>query len=367
MGFWHTGYIEFHEPSGLGDSPYEPTPPQYICTQCGQTCSTDDGLRKHRFESHPLDKPALFLKGRELGSHPARITCALKEEDIYLDNCDRAILNGEEISLPALREKLAQMSSDVCRLSLSRREITSVFTLDFRLATKDDLYGIEVEFQRTARGKRLDVFAVESFIDATSRFKSAPGYCDGICAYLYGVLAKERSPDSSLPYEAYEGKYANAAEALADYDRPLARTIGCLIEFHFNHFDSAARLAGNTRIGQAASVYQAWLDGRMPDEMRLSVSPNPSSEIENMVTDWETEQIARWAGRPVTELSRCSEDLEAFLKRDIPQYDRVKVQMLLAETYASNNDGVQAIEYAKALRNLPALERWAEVKIRAFS
>lgn len=367
MGFWHTGYMEFHEYSGLGDYRYEPSPPRYACAQCGQTYSTVDGLRKHRFESHPLHRPTLLLWGRELGSHTIRIASTLREEDVYVERCDRAVLNGVEISLSTLPAKLAQVSSDVCQLSLSSGEVTSEFTLDFRIATEEDLRGIEGEFQRTALRRRLDLLAIESFIDATSRFESAIGYCDGICAYLYGVLAKERAPDSSLPYEAYVGKYIKAAEELSAYDRPLSRTIGSLIEFHFNHFGAAARLAGDARVGQAASRYQAWLNGRTADERKSSGSSTPSGELEEMVTDWETEQVTRWAVRPVAELFPYAEDMEAFLAREIAEYDRVKVQVLLAEVYAFASDTSRVIQHAKALRNLSTLERWAEAKIRAFS
>lgn len=168
MGFWHTGYIEFHEYSGLGDYSYEPLPPQYTCKQCGKTYSTIDGLRKHRFESHPLQRPTLYLKGRELGSHPIRITSALKTDDVYVERCERAVLNGVEVSVSALPERLAQVSSDVCRLSLSSGTVTSEFTLDFCLATEHDLRGIEEEFQRVVHRRRLDVVAIESFIESTS-------------------------------------------------------------------------------------------------------------------------------------------------------------------------------------------------------
>jgi hypothetical protein len=40
MGFWHTGYAEFHEPTGLGTSwstCYTPPPPvRYACEHCSQ-------------------------------------------------------------------------------------------------------------------------------------------------------------------------------------------------------------------------------------------------------------------------------------------------------------------------------------------
>ena len=35
MGFWHTGYAEFHEASGLEGYVYSPPPPvRYVCEHC---------------------------------------------------------------------------------------------------------------------------------------------------------------------------------------------------------------------------------------------------------------------------------------------------------------------------------------------
>ena len=210
-------------------------------------------------ESHPLRRPILFLQGKEFGGQTVRITQAIKANEVIAEGCDRAILNGDEVSVSALPDTLATISSDVCRLVLGRTEVYSEFTLNFRIASDEDLRGIEEQFERTARESHLDTRAIEEFISATSRFGSAIGYCDGICAYLYGVLAKERAPDSSLTYEAYIGKYSKAAEELAAYDRPLAQTIGSLIEFRFNHFEEAAQLAGEARVGHAAARYGKFL------------------------------------------------------------------------------------------------------------
>lgn len=365
MGFWHTGYMEFHEPVGLDGYVFDPLPPRFACGQCEEVFSSIEALRTHRFERHPLLRPLLLLHGRELGSHPARITSPLKQNDIYVDRCDRAVLNGRNVPPSLLPGELARMSSDICRLTLSSGEVSSDFTLDFRIASEEDLLGVESEFERIALGRRLDTRAIEDFIAATSGYASALGYCDGICAYLYGVLVKERAPDSSLPQEGYVGKYSKAAEELADYDRRLARTIGSLIEFHFNHFGEAIRLAGGARIGTAAARFLAWMRGRRPAEPRVSTALEAMSQLEVLVTDWETEQIVRWVIRPLRELSRHVEDMETFLCRDIAEYDRVKMHVLLAETYSYQGESQSALNHAKALRNLSAFEAWAEAKIRA--
>lgn len=365
MGFWHTGYMEFHEPVGLDGYVFEPLPPRFSCTQCEETFSSIEALRTHRFERHPLLRPLLLLRGRELGSHPVRITSQLKRDDILMERCDRAVLNGMDVPPQSLPDELARVSSGICRLQLGSGEVTSDFTLDFRIASEEDLRGLEREFERIVVGRRLDTRAIEDFIAATSGFESALGYCDGICAYLYGVLAKERAPDSSLPHEGYVGKYSKAAEELADYNRPLARTIGSLIEFHFNHFGEAVRLAGDARIGAAAARYLDWMRGRRPAEPKGSTALGAMSQLEVLVTDWETEQIARWAIRPLRELSRHVEDMEAFLGRDIAEYDRVKMHVLLAEIYSIQGEAQRSLNHAKTLRNLSAFEAWSEAKIRS--
>ena len=366
MGFWHTGYMEFHEAVGLGD--WRPTPPVYRCVHCDAAFSSPDDLRDHRFHAHPLRRPLLLIRGQEIGTHPLRITSTLKASDVRIEECDRAWLNGAEISVARVPSRLARTSSDVVRLVLQKVGVDAVFELDFRVASTSDLEGVEHQFRRTALGRKLDRRAVEEFISAAARFRSAIGYCDGICTYLYGVLSKERGGASSLPYEAYAGKFSKAAEELAVYDRPLAHTIGGLVAFHFNHFRDAAGLATDaSRVGSVSARYAAWLERTRTMLTSLPVVVARADPIETLVTDWETEQILRQASRPLAALASTTGELEAFLNRDVAEFDRVKVRMLLAEVYSADGDIERSLKHARTLRNLPALERWSENLIEALS
>jgi hypothetical protein len=366
MGFWHTGYIEFHEPVGL-DAMFEPASPHYPCVHCDESFATLEELRKHRFEAHPLNRPVMFLHGRELGTQPVRITRQLSPADVRIEVCNRAVLNGVEVPISNLPRALAGISSDVCRVVLSKSGVDAEFELEFRVASEMDLVGVEEQFKRTAIGRRLDTRAVDEFISAASDFRSAIGYCDGICAYLYGVLAKERAPDSSLSYEAYRGKFSAAAEELADYDRPLARTIGSLIEFHFNHFRESAVRLPHSRVGRVAGRYADWIESRSQAPKMFAVEDTPVSHLEALVTDWETEKIVLWGIRPLPDLSKDVDDIELFLKRDLAEFDRVKLHILLGELLAASGEKRRAREHAKALRNLAALEHWAETLLQALS
>lgn len=365
MGFWHTGYMEFHEPVGF-DVSFTPSPPRFPCAHCGATYDSQDELRKHRFEAHPLHRPVMFLNGREAGNQPLRITRRLSPADVRIGECDRAVLNGSELPVSGLPRALAKISADVCRILLSKSGVIAEFELDICVASEKDLAGVEKQFQKIALGRRLDTRAVDEFISASSSFNSAIRYCDGICAYLYGILAKERASDSSLPYEAYSSKFGKAAEELAAYDRPLARTIASLVEFHFNHFRESACQSPRSRVGTVADRYAAWMETRSQVTVPLTGADGPVNYLESLVTDWETEQIIRWGIRPLSDLIKHAADIESFVNRDLTEFDKVKLHVLLGELYAACGYQRRALEHAKALRNVASLETWAEALIRAL-
>jgi hypothetical protein len=363
MGFWHTGYIEFHSPVGIDDA-FSLLPPSFPCAHCSKTFDSQEELRKHRFESHPLFRPVMFVHGRELGIHPVRITQQLLPDDVCIKGCDRATLNGRDILPSNLPFALTVISLDVCLVVLSNADVDAEFNLDICVASEKDLVGVEKEFQRTARSRRLDTRAVEEFISAASVFKSAINYSNGICEYLYGILAKERASDSSLSFEAYIGKFSKAAETLAAYDRPLARIITSLVEFHFNHFHDSANLSPRSRVGKVANQYAAWVETRGRVTESLIAVDESINHLEALVTDWQTEQILRWGVRPLSNLSKYTDKIESFMNRDLTEFDRVKVHVLLGELHALSGNSDRAMVHARTLRNVASLETWAESLIR---
>ena len=367
MGFWQTGYNEFHEEVGLGTDEYEPPTPTYPCGACGDVFPSIDALRQHRFENHPLHPPTLILRNRECRARRVVITSKLEPTDVEVERCEQASLNGNAIPVNALEHMLAAQSSGTCRVVLRSGDAAAEFTVEFRIASEHDLCEVEHEFNRIAEKKRLDMRTVEDFIDATEQFATATGYSDGICTYLHGVLAKERATDFPLPYESYGAKFERSVEQLSGYDRPLARAIISVIEFHHNHFREAAVNGRNSRIAEAARKYLRWLDGVGGEAPIVSEPESTSSTIERWVTDRETDEIVRWTMEPAPTLARQATVLEAFLKRDIADFDRLKVRILLSEMYAAVGETARAVDHAKSLGNLKGFEEWAGRKIHAYS
>ena len=373
MGFWHTGYIEFHEPTGF-DPPVTFKPRRFFCDRCDRSFASRDELEDHRFADHPLRSPVMIVQGRQLGANRVPITRTLRPSDVRIRCCDRARLNDGDIRVPDLPSRLADLSrsSSICCIVLTKDGVEARFELEFRIASPEDIERVESRFYEIASGERLNSRTVDDFIGPKSHFGTAIGYCDGICAYLYGVLAKERSPESHLAYGDYEGRFNRAAEILRGYDRTLARTIRSLIEFHFNHYGESVDLNPTSRVGLAAQRYWHWTrrDRTVPPHVAtedFAASGTAITDVlDELLTDETMERIIRWSLCPLSQLTRHAKDIESLLTRDLADYDTAKLHVLLGNLYAQAGNSQSASTHAKALQNIPFFETWATTLISSL-
>lgn len=361
MGFWHTGYLEFHEPSGL-DGVFKATPTVYRCLHCGNTFESADGLRYHRFEAHPFKKPLLFIQGLEIGNAPETITGGFSPKDVIVESATLASVN--DISMPAseLGHTLAAIRQDVANIVLRGDGVEARFQLRIEIASDEDLMGVEEAFLGLASQRRLDVRAINQFIDRTGLFKTAAAYRDGICEYLYGVLAKERSATSSLPFRLYREKFNRAIDILRTLERPLAHSIVALVRFHFNRFSEAGMLSSTSRVGRAAQALDNYQSGDSSAfcERRWDLS---NESLESLLTDWDTERLIRWALLDSIRLPVELAEMQAMLTADLAESDRVKLHLLIAQAGVASRDPFIVRRHARELRNSPGFEQWAEAVI----
>ena len=357
MGFWHTGYMEFHESSGF-EAVFEPKPTIYNCSHCHYTTFSLEDLRRHRFETHPYNRPILYIKDKELGSTPFRVTYRLSPEDVKTERCSSVLINGENLSILELGNRLSQINNDTITLELKSERVSATFKVRFEIAEEADLKAVDKNLIDVARGRRLDMRSIEQFIYSCKPYQTAMGYCDGICEYFYGVLAKERSDESTLPYEAYLEKFNRAIDELKDFDRPIARTIGALIEFHFNHFSEAKNLADPFRVGIAAEYFYNCLTSKQ----NYSESPNitKDDDLEKLLTDIDTERFIQWAVLSPAELITHKCEIVSLLNKQISDFDKAKAHILLGQLAIHNGDTDDALLYAKEFRNSPTMSAWAE-------
>ena len=358
MGFWQTGYWEFHEPTGI-DFVIEKREITYPCRHCARIFKTMDDLQRHRFEDHAYSRPVLFLRGTEVGASAFAIRRRLAASEVKFDHVRSAVVNGRSVAPKELPKRLAEVLNDRVMLEFANEGASARFELVFDVASEAHLKGVESAFLRLAHGRTLSLQAIEGFIGDCAPFRTAAGYLDGICHYLYGVMAKERAPDSGLPFDAYRKRYSRAADELKGFDRPLASMVQALVAFHFNHFDDAQQLAPEGRLRHAAVSFAGVLEG-WPWHHAHESEGEQSTALEDLLTDHETFGILRWAALGVHELKSRYAEIAARLDRDIPGFDRLKLQIMLAEALAAKGDRSGARAVARELIGNTQTTAWAE-------
>ena len=343
MGFWHTGYAEFHEPTGFGGFVYvEPPPIRYQCEFCASTFDSRDELRRHLFQSHPLRQPQLLLRGQPMGRLSKKLITPLQESEIAFEDADECQINGTSIPIGRLGQYLANFRNAFVDVMLKNGTVVSHFKLDFQVAKEADLVGVERAFLRLAQNRRLTLDDVSRFISESREYPTGMPYCNGICHYLYGVRAKEQLSDCELPVDKYVEYYLQATEELADVQRPLAQCIRAIVAFHFNHFDDAERWAPDGVLKQVASLFAKLLQG-MPYQLPHAGQQNEGDEIADLLTDQATLHILDDASHELSTLRGKLDSLVRTLDRTPAGVDRLKRVLLTAEVLASiDNDTEQA-------------------------
>ena len=378
MSTWHHGTIELFdsEAGGISNPGYEPIAPTFPCELCGKSLPSREDLRQHRFENHPLRRPILYVRGREAGEDLVYITAPLAADEVHTNGCERAFINDQEIPVDRVPQSLAAMSSGVCRLGLLKTEVRADFRLDFRVALPAELDEIDGRFAVIFRESRLDSEAIETLISTTAPLRTATGYVDGICEYLYGLKSKSGTSTTS-PRNNYVSRFNRAVNKLTAYDTPLARAITAAIEFHFNHFLEVVELDRDHDIGVAASRYALWTglarpshSGRRKGQSAGRFRKRPSvipGDTQGVAVDGLTLRIVDWVVRPRIEHTECTRAaMEQLLERHADTYDGLKLRVLLAELLGGTHDTAGALRHAKAVRNVPGLEPWAEDRIARF-
>lgn len=357
MGFWHTGYIEHHEESGLGDS-WKPGPTIYRCIHCPLQFGLEDELRKHRFETHPYTRPFMFLRGLELGASRVNVTRRITPTEIQLEACSSARMNGALISIDELPNQLSRIKNDRVEIDLYSAGVSASFDINFQIANAADLDAIDISFQRLAKRRTLSIVSLNDFITECGHLSSAGIYLDGIANYLYGVLAKERASDSSLTFNKYPERFNAAASALMDFERPLAKLIRGLVALNFNHFKDAATTAPS---GLLRAVAQNFSDSIQGCGWILLTEGRPDRNApEHLLTDSETHQILEWAVAPPLELVREICKIESLLRGEASSYSKLKLRILLVAAYELAHDFGSAVRTARELLNSPETEIMAE-------
>lgn len=203
MGFWHTSQIEKHEEKiwqGYSESGYNssPIPAAISCDICGAVFYEDDDYRVHLFTGHTSARPQLFLKGRECGRSRQQIIATTQPSDWGVRNATMVHINGHRVSNSQVGKHLSEQPNGTVSVVLTGELGSQDFEFSFTVADENELKIVDDALKALIENRSLTLALIDEFLQQTRQASTARLYRDGLANYFYGVLARERSPESGL-------------------------------------------------------------------------------------------------------------------------------------------------------------------------
>lgn len=358
MGFWHTGYMEFHEPSGEEWLvAHEPAPPTFPCTHCGISFLTESDLRLHLFAGHSTVRPRLVYRGRECGRSRLAVTTETWPDDWVITNARNISVNSRSMPADQASDFLASQRDGVSVVVLDNGAVPQTFEFEFALADEEDLQGVDDALQRLIEGGELSPRTVHDFIERSKRHRTAKRYLEGLASYFYGVLARENASDHvDRQGVGYEGKYDRAVSMLGAFDRPPAEAICGIVAFHYNQFTRAMAKTKSQRVANVSLRFQAMTGGSEWEVNALSSLEH--SSLDHALSDSLIDSVLAWSavaldGSAIQEV----QELEAALNSQRRE-DQFKLSLVAAEHYLARGDHTTAAKHAENLRHTRHAETW---------
>lgn len=369
VGFWHTGYLEFHEPTADTDLlSWEPMPPNYPCPTCRVGFSTEADLHVHTFEGHPTQQPVLVLNGRECGRRRLTVTYQTQSTDWVVQNADAAWVNNQAASTGDLVQRLVQTRTGIIDVTLGNGKVRSDFQFEFALAEMQDLEGVDSVLEELVRGADLSAESIDTFIMRSKRYATAGRYYSALADYLYGVAMREADPESQhsnspLDRGAYADRFDSAVSVLGTFDRPPAEAICGIVAFHYNQFEHSMTKTRSQRVAQASIRFEGLLRGTWCH--RGDLAPARHASLDYALSDAAMEQVLSWCSLPIDGTAPPSsvEHLVEAIDHQHP-LDRLKLHLIAAEHFLATGDRRSAADNADSIRYGPAAQWYSEFRSR---
>lgn len=327
-------YLSFIDPGNAGGSVIIPESPPvmlqpivYECPRCSAHFDSAQSRRDHFFTAHPYRKPELLLRGQLLGNSETVIHAPVHATDWLLGSCHRVSLNGRVMAPDELFQTLAECRQGFHVLELGNQDGTERFELRFCVPELAELQRLEDIFNTLFLDNELSVDDVRRFAEACKSLKTADEYLEGVCQYLYGVLAKDQRGGTQLSHAQYKERFNRALEALRHVDRPLARTMRGIINFSFNSFAQAASQADAPALAAAASLFAGWAGKSVT---RCAVAQQEAQA--RLPVDHATDRILSWMALSGKRQERELDELQQVSANPIwTAEDRTKALVLWLE------------------------------------
>lgn len=358
-----------------------PPPPVFPCKWCQRAFSSVEELRRHFSLEHPLELPALYVRGQPL-LRESTLRAPIGEGDVELFHCSRCEVQIDnspwhQLTPSQFRAQFTHLRNATwnVRLIHERAEDASrtqeQYKIGFRIPNADDLDAIDAHFMRTLvldelTHSDLSTFEAQLPIDAPAR-----EYAGALGDYALGIVLKEgRSrPRAPIGFEEFAIKMRSALDIVRLFQRPIALVVSSSIRFNLNDFhdygtatatelDVALRFFRHLTSDAAIGGIRPWAAPR--SQVRSTRAVCPIDLLSHRVLS-ACGRLARGDGLSAAEL----DDLEQRTRTTTPlsEQDLAKVHVICAEGYLHLDRPSDALPHLRAIQFDPSFKDWAQRRL----
>ena len=236
-----------------GEEP-DDLPPSYPCRLCGQIFDSLPAREQHELE-HPLNKPSLYFRDRELGMSTLLITSPVQPGDWGARSISTLKLNGFELgSIADLQQELEDTTRGLYTLEYSNEYTAKKLKIELCIADVEQLAEVDGAFRNYFSSGTTSEQQILKFHNATKHCDTVVRYINGLVRYIHGLLAKDHLSEIT-PFEDFDKRFNQALDDLQDYETALANVIRTVIRFNRNDFTLISESSGLPELDSAVALF----------------------------------------------------------------------------------------------------------------
>ena len=355
-------------------------PPSHPCPYCSAILPTKEELIRHTRTGHPLELPLLLIRGVPATTELV-LRSPLMQADIDLENCSAIECSSgagkfSQIHFDELKTMLASRTDGFISLRLANgRSVDDVkarreHRIRFRIADPSSLAAIETRFIDCMQRLPISVSSADIFwheCDGLRDNTASADYANALATYIIGLSIKQGGTGvDHVSFDRFKDKFMEALAVLQLLSTPLAKGVAGVIRFNINDFGDwrgeSPAFPGLRAAGNFFHAPQEALAGpSVPRRDALARAARcPVDDLTERIID---STLMILEGR-IDDPSLLSL-LPPLLKwSPLPEYDRQKLNVLMAAMYLRQGHKEKSNTHFRALRSDINFGPWAEDYLR---
>lgn len=357
----------------------------FRCGRCGKIFESADTLRSHTTIHHPLELPALYVRGEPLlRDSVVRVSLAVSDTElVQCSRCEVQMDGGpwKRLAMPEFRKEFTRPVDSTWNVrliherSVDKTKTEEEYHVRFRIPDGAELNAVDERFIQTLVRDEVRHSDLENFENGLPQGAPAREYSGALGNYTLGILLKERRtpPHAPVGFERFAELMKEALEVLRLFHRPVALAVCSSIRFNLNDFADHGT-GGAAEIETGLRFFRRVTSGAAPEkntgdtERRSKACSKPAI----CPVDHITHRLLV-ACASLDEGGRMSlaelESMRQFTRANLPisEQDLAKVHVLCAGGYLRLGLTSDALPHLQAIQFVRPFNEWAQQQMNSIS